>query len=205
MRKPKNASYDTITQREYSAFQQAFDFFNKELFGGGLPAVMITLQRRGSTFGYFSPKKFAGRAEATTTHELALNPDHFGRTDEKILSTLVHEMAHLWQESFGKPSRRNYHNKEWAAKMKTIGLYPSSTAEPGGKETGARISHYIVPGGPYELAFARLKTTGFELRWQSRADPNRKKKAESKTKYTCPSCSQIGRASCRERVNEGRR
>lgn len=41
------------------------------------------------------------------THEIALNPDHFaGRSDEDILSTLVHEMVYAWQRAFGKPSRR---------------------------------------------------------------------------------------------------
>jgi hypothetical protein len=39
--------------------------------------------------------------------------------------------------------------------------------------------------GVYAQAFARLKATGFELRWQSRADDReRQKKAASKTKYT---------------------
>jgi hypothetical protein len=40
-----------------------------------------------------------------------LNPDHFGRTDELILSTLVHEMAHVWQKTHGKMPRRDNHNR----------------------------------------------------------------------------------------------
>jgi len=28
-----------------------------------------------------------------------MNPDHFGRTDELILSTLAHEQAHVWQRT----------------------------------------------------------------------------------------------------------
>jgi hypothetical protein len=36
------------------------------------------------------------------------------------------------------PKRRNYHNKEWAAKMIALGLMPSSTGMVGGKITGAR-------------------------------------------------------------------
>jgi hypothetical protein len=32
----------------------------------------------------------------------------------RSLSTLVHEMAHLQQNHFGKSSRTGYHNKEWA-------------------------------------------------------------------------------------------
>ena len=62
------------------------------------PAVLITLQRRARSRVFFAPEKFVGRSEESATHELALNPDHFGRTDEAILSTPVHEMAHVWQD-----------------------------------------------------------------------------------------------------------
>jgi SprT-like family len=180
-----------ITQTEYSAFQAAYDFFNAELFSGTLPAVLITLQRHSKAYGFLAPKKFIGRSDETATHELALNPDHFGRTDEAILSTLVHEMVHAWQVAHGTPPRKSYHDREWATKMKEVGLFPSSTGEPGGKETGPKVSHYVVEGGPFAQAFARLKASGFELRWQSRADAGeRQKKAASKTKYTCPNCAQ---------------
>jgi predicted SprT family Zn-dependent metalloprotease len=54
---------------------------------------------------------FSGRIDKTAVHELALNPDSFiGRTDEMILSTLVHEMVHVWQQTYGKPPRRSYHD-----------------------------------------------------------------------------------------------
>jgi hypothetical protein len=50
---------------------------------------------------------------------------------------------------------------------------------------------YIIAGRPFAQAVARLKVTGFELHWQSRADDReRQKKAASKTKYTCPNCEQ---------------
>src|SRR5262245_21131280 len=179
---------NTITQAEYNAFQQAYDFFNAELFSATLPDVLITLQRKGGANGYFSPERFKSRAESGTAHELALNPDHFGRTDELILATLVHEMAHVWQQAYGKPPRKSYHDREWAKKMKEVGLQPSSTGEVGGKETGQRVTHYIVEGGPFSSAFAKLQSTGFKLHWQSHVDSKeRQKKAESKTKYTCPS------------------
>jgi predicted SprT family Zn-dependent metalloprotease len=180
---------DNITQAEYQTFQEAYDFFNKELFGGALPSVLVTLQRKAKMKGYFSAERFAGRSAQETAHELALNPDHFGRTDEEILSTLVHEMVHVWQKTYGKAPRTGYHDREWAAKMKEVGLFPSHTGEPGGKETGQRVTHYILPGGAFAAGVARLRATGFALRWQSRVDEGgRQKKAASKTKYTCPNC-----------------
>jgi hypothetical protein len=187
-------SYDTeaplITQVEYQAFQEAYDFFNVALFGGGLPQVLVTLQRRARSKGYFAPDRFDGRLATHAVHELALNPDHFvGRSDIEILSTLVHEQVHVWQQTHGTPPRRGYHNREWADHMKTVGLAPSSTGEPGGKETGQRVSHWIVPAGPYAQAFSQLEATGFLLHWQSKPDGSAARgKNASKTKYTCAGC-----------------
>ena len=102
---------EAFTRTEYQGFQKAYDFFNRELFDGSLPQVLVTLQRHANTRGYFSPERFHGRIDQSAVHELALNPDSFtDRTDEMILSTLTHEMVHVWQETCGNPSRRGYHN-----------------------------------------------------------------------------------------------
>ncbi|MBB5061198.1 putative SprT family Zn-dependent metalloprotease [Granulicella aggregans] len=192
----KTVSYDTslaeptITEREYQAFQAAYNFLNTELFAGSLPHVLVTFQRHANAKGYFAADRFEGRIDGAKAHELAMNPDVFtSRTDELILSTLAHEMAHVWQQTHGTPPRRAYHDRQWAAKMKEIGLQPSTTGELGGKETGQSVTHYIIPGGAYSRAYANLAANGFQLNWQSRAfSQERKKKAASKTKYTCPAC-----------------
>jgi ribosomal protein S27AE len=179
-----------ITLKEYQGFQRAYDFFNRELFAGSLPQVLVTLQRHANTRGYFSPERFKGRVDKQTVHELALNPDTFtGRTDALILSTLTHEMVHVWQESFGEPSRRGYHNRQWAGKMREVGLQPTSTGEPGGMETGQAVTHYIIPEGRYAKAYARLAASGFALHWQSIQAVGSAKKS-SKNKFTCPECGQ---------------
>jgi ribosomal protein S27AE len=184
---------EAITPAQYRTFQEAYDFFNVELFGGGLPHVLVTLQRHANAKGYFAPERFTGRVDDAAAHELALNPDQFtGRTDDLILSTLVHEMAHVWQYSHGTPPRRSYHDRQWAAKMREIGLQPTSTGEPGGQETGQSITHYILAGGAYAQAYARLKAVGFQLHWESAREggPAQAKKKASKTKFTCPQCGQ---------------
>ena len=190
---PKPVNPEAITRAQYGAFQDAYDFFNAELFGGTLPHVLVTLQRKGNTFGYFSAERFSARKGKAAAHELAMNPDGFsGRTDEEILSTLAHEMAHVWQQTHGEPPRRCYHDKEWAAKMKEIGLQPTDTGQPGGKETGQKVTHYIIPGGAYAKAYAKLKAKGLQLKWQSAPEAEKAKatKKASKTKFTCPDCQQ---------------
>ena len=83
----------------------------------------------------------------------------------RFLSTLVHEMTHLWQHHCGKPGRGRYHNRQWAERMKAIGLHPSRTGKAGGEETGDCMNHYIVPGGPFEVAANELLMAGFAITW----------------------------------------
>ena len=179
-----------ISIEQAITLQTAYDYFNAELFSERLPQVLITLQRKKNARGYFSPNRFDGRGFDGKAHELALNPDLFvGRSDRDILSTLVHEQAHVWQQEFGKTPRGGYHNKQWGDEMKRIGLYPSATGQPNGKETGQSMTHYILDGGLYALAFSKLESQGIKLKWESKGNvPVRAAKKESKAKYTCPSC-----------------
>lgn len=186
MPKPTNPTHQT-----YNGLTAAYAFFNERLFAGRLPACLITMQRQNKAYGYFAGGRFGTRDGREVTDEIALNPSHFkARTTEESLSTLVHEMVHLWQHHFGKPSRSGYHNKEWAAMMKTVGLTPSDTGAPGGRETGQRVSHFIAAGGAFARACTELRKSGVELRYVELWDDEatRKKKAASKTRYTCPDC-----------------
>lgn len=156
------------TQEAYEELQQAYDWFNKTLFGGTLPPCLITLQRNKRTFGFFYGSRFVNR-QSLKTDEIAINPAFFAvRSAEDVLSTLVHEMVHLWQYHFGKPGRRGYHNKAWGMKMKEIGLHPSHTGQPDGKETGEQMTHFILADGAYIKACRGLLATRFALSWYDR-------------------------------------
>jgi hypothetical protein len=196
-----------LTAIEYNAFQRAYDYFNGALFDRDLPQVLVTLQHHRGARGYFCAEAFQSRQSGATTHELALNPDCFdNRTDEQILSTLVHEMTHVWQQSYGKPGRRGYHNREWARCMKGVGLQPTCTGELGGKETGESVTHYIIANGPFALTCRSLLDEGFVLTWQTRwipvdpSDPTsqdargtsvvagRRGRSATRARFSCPSC-----------------
>jgi hypothetical protein len=157
---------DTPTKEAYNELQAAYDWFNAQLFNGDLPPCLITLQRKTERVrGYFSPRRF-DKASGEHTDELAMNPMHFRRRSvQETLSTLVHEMVHVWQHHRGKSGRGGYHNKEWGAKMKAVGLYPSNTGQPGGKETGDQMTHYIIEGGVFQATLATLLKKGFQITW----------------------------------------
>lgn len=156
------------TPQAYAEFQRAYDHFNAELFGNVLPDCLITLQRKRRFKGYFSPRKFVAQS-GQVVHEIALNPSFFAVSPvEQVLSTLVHEMEHLRQEEQQTAGRGRYHNRSWAGGMISLGLYPSSSGQPGGSETGNRVSHYIVEGGPFIGSCRRLLSKDFMLSWHER-------------------------------------
>jgi hypothetical protein len=72
--------------------------------------------------------------------------------------------------------------------MRARGLQPTSTGAVGGKETGSRMTHLIVPGGPYEQSFARLEATGWRLNLQSALARGATGKKKNKTTFTCGVC-----------------
>ncbi len=181
------------TTQTYTSLTTAYDFFNRELFGSDLPPCLITMQRHKGAFGYFSGERFANTTNPKEiTDEIALNPIHFAaRKPTEVLSTLVHEMVHLWQHHYGKPPRKGYHDKQWAVKMREIGLIPTVTGEQGGKETGQKMSHLIEENGRFTHAVTKLFVEHPTILYHDRSSENdsaRKKKAASKTKYTCSSC-----------------
>jgi hypothetical protein len=205
------------TIETYNAWQYAYSFFNVKLFDSRLPACLITLQRKNRTRGYFSPTRFV-RAEGSRTDEIAMNPAFFAVSSPiQVLSTLVHEMVHLQQAHFGKPSRRSYHNREWADMMEAVGLQPTHDGTENGKRTGERMTHLVRKGGRFEAAALELLAAGFQITWMDRdhaqvtslppdapllrikgkdgdddangaAKPKRKTKSGQRIKYQCPDC-----------------
>jgi len=187
------------TQETYDALQIAFDYFNDRLFNDGLPNCVITLKRHGRSHGFFSGSRFT-RRDGQECDEIALNSVSFqDRSIAETLSTLVHEMVHLWQHHHGQPGRGGYHNRQWANRMKQLGLHPSDTGQVGGKETGDRMSHYIVDDGLFAKAMIVLDRRGFAIPWAEipaaqqnggsrELSVDGPPKSGERVKYVCPEC-----------------
>jgi predicted SprT family Zn-dependent metalloprotease len=199
-----DAKTPTITV--YTEWQAAYDFFNQRLFFGELPDCIISLDNKGKkVLGYFLPSRYVS-VSGEVTDGLAMNPRQFLRRSLfDTLSTLVHEMCHVWEAHYAdRKSLRTYHNKEWGAKMESIGLMPSNTGLPGGKKTGQQMTHYAIEGGAFEQACKKLFAEQFKISWADRfvavdklkpqepgGDNGPDKKIKSKNKYVCGECGAI--------------
>lgn len=170
----------------YKNFQAAYDFLNKRFFASSLPQCVLVLSRKPNSHGYFHAKRWT--SGENTTHELALNPDTLQRSPRDVVSTILHEMCHVAEHVNGTAPKKAYHNKAFFELMKSVGLHCSSTADVGGKETGAKMSHYIEPKGVFEPALADLLATGWKFEWASFVQPKSAKKKSrqgARVKYTC--------------------
>jgi predicted SprT family Zn-dependent metalloprotease len=149
-----------ITKKQFSTFEDLFNYYNSNLFDGELPEVMINMSRKKRSHGFFAPERWATMDGQTKVHEISLNPDSLHRPAAAWHSTLVHEMCHLWRQCNAKGTV-GYHDKIWGSKMESIGLMPSSTGEPGGKRTGQKMTHYIIDDGPFDQAFKVIQGEDF--------------------------------------------
>ena len=181
-------SVDQIT-----SLQSAFDYFNTTLFQNSLPQVILNFSRSGAkTIAFYAPSRWEQKghepSDGKPLDEISLTPKYLGRTYEKIFSSLVHEQCHLWQFTHGNPSRSGYHNREWAKKMKEVGLQPD---DGNGKETGQSVSHRIMDDRPFMKAFQAMPEN-FKLPWrvfiEGNADVPKKTKTRNRVKYTCSAC-----------------
>ena len=179
----------TPTGAQYRSYVRVYDFMNERLFDGQLPNVMLTFSRKPKARGFFKPETWHDRSSgALKLGEIALNPDQLAHLDGRtIASIILHEMVHCWQQAFGKPSRRGYHNKQWAGRMDEVGLMPSTTGEPGGARTGQRVTHYVIENGPFDVAFREMPAD-WVLPFTPCPLPAPKPRESTQVAYDCPRC-----------------
>lgn len=144
----------------YNYLSEAFSFFNKALFDDELDHVMFVITRKKNVTGHFRRRGWLDENDEVF-HEIAVNPQHFiSASPLELYQTIVHEMTHQWQFQKGTESRAGYHNKEWADKMRSIGLNPISK---NGKGTGQSVSDEPEPNGPFERACVDFFMKGHKL------------------------------------------
>lgn len=147
----------------YDKFYRAYRIYNERLFGNGLGDIIITFVRKPLVKGYYSFSRFQYLDDSgKTVSEISINPEYFAKASDKmVLSTLVHEMCHMYHDTVRNNCVRGYHDKAWAEIMEGIGLIPSSTGQPGGKKTGFLMSHYIQSGGRFDVVTEEVLKDGF--------------------------------------------
>lgn len=173
---------------------EAYEYFNAEMFSNMLPICSITFgqvksRKQNSTVrGIYEPSVFATNDgdETIIISNITINMPAINTSEKEILATLAHEMVHLWENEYGRPGKNGYHNRYWGESMKKIGLQPSSTGKPGGKEVGKQVSHYVIPNGLFDQVSTKfIEETGFSIDFEYLSSSQPKKESPKKYTYRC--------------------
>ena len=96
------------------------DFFNIAFFKEqpvSVPAISFE-KTRVTNLGHY----VVGRNAFGIKDKINFNRSHLNRPLWELLATLLHEMTHSWQATYGKPSNSWFHNKEFKLKMLEFGI-----------------------------------------------------------------------------------
>jgi len=200
-------SYETIdeylgseepTLELFSALIRIYRYFKRELFDNQLPKVIFVHNRSIRAMGYFMPSIWIRTASKELMPEININPSILQLPKIEVCQTLTHEMTHHFQQFYGRPGKRGYHNVEFSRFMHARGLMCSSTGKAGGKVTGRQMSDYIIPGGPFEIAFNNMpdelqfpfmsKDVISEQPTSEMITASNEASRKLKVKYSCPVC-----------------
>lgn len=92
-----------------------FDFEFKLKLPSYPVLAFAPLRNAYATYAWF-------RGEVGTKDNITFNTHTLGRDPALILRTLCHELLHLYQHYHGKPSRSNYHNRQYREFALVCGL-----------------------------------------------------------------------------------
>lgn len=95
---------------------QTFDEYNTKYFGGKLRRPKFALLRNKDYWGYYKPdgyvNRFTRKFDQTGPGIIYLN-GLFSREEKSLISTLLHEMIHMYIYTIKKIEPRNQHGEEF--------------------------------------------------------------------------------------------
>lgn len=148
---PVTRKNDKITKVIYSKMQVAeseiekffFTSKGKEKFPPVLYAINYSCER--CCVAYVRPNSLYDTDKKEIVQYLCFNPNYLNRTFKETLSTMVHELCHVYETAYIHIPRGGYHTNAWCDLMRGCGLEPvffnpSRTA----------VSHKIIEGGLFD-------------------------------------------------------
>lgn len=183
----------TMTELQ-AALQAAFNAINRDFYNNELEKVIITTKegRKKSAYGWIEVNK-NWQQNGKARHEINISVDFLGeRTVVETITTLMHEMAHLYNIQHGiKDTTRSglYHNKEFKKTAEDHGLMVSRMEKTGWSYTTAseKTIFWIKEN---------IAIKGFGVFKQTAEDEgnSRTTTKQSYRKYICQECGLIVRA-----------
>lgn len=188
------------TSRTAGQLEKIFRELSTDLFNGELEEPIITLSPSNRTYGHVTIiKNWTVKEEKK--YELNISSTWLDRPIENIITTLIHEMCHLWNMAHDiKDTSRGtvYHNKKFKECAETHLLKVEFSEKYGWCETQPtdELIEYILTKGWEEIKICRdVENEGRINKGPKGGEEGSEKKRTSSTrKLACPCCGNSVRA-----------
>ena len=194
-------------QSAIDELQRMFKLLNSTYFNNELerPVITILTDNKGGAYGWISVNKVWSSKDDAYFREINLCAEYLNRPPELVITTLMHEMCHLWniQNNVQDCSRKGqYHNAHFRDVAEARGLivkqhhtYGFCITEPSPNFT--ELVWKNCRAGCFKLE--RMKTYRDGTPKVTTTGEDGKEKTTSRTKqssrkYVCPDCSVSVRA-----------
>ena len=189
--------------RTVGYLEKMYRQLNADMFNGELVTPMITIQSTPHSYGHVTCGKVWKRKDEQT-YELNIGAGTLDRPIENVVSTLLHEMVHIYNmmNDIQDCSRGNtYHNKKFKEKAESVGLRIDYDKRIGWSITSPteELIDYIIEHEWSDIMINRnehvklpLSGIGGKSGTDDTSAPT--KKPSSTRKYICPCCGMSVRA-----------
>ena len=200
-------------QSAIDELQRMFKLLNVTYFGGELerPVITIHTDHTGGAYGWISVHKVWSSKDDAWFREINLCAEHLNRPVERVITTLAHEMAHLWnlEHEIQDTSRKfAYHNTRFKEIAEAAGLIVSQSmsngwniTEPGPEFTA--LVHENCRAGCFKLERMKTYRDGTPKITKPGADGGEitvTRTKQSYKKFACADCGQVARAAAAARL-----
>ena len=172
---------------------------NVDKFGGELEEPIITVQSTPRAYGHVTCRK-VWKSKESQKYELNMGAGTIGRPIEETVSTMLHEMVHIYNlmHDIQDCSRNNtYHNKKFKTKAEEVGLVIDHDPRIGWSITSPSddLILYIAEKGWEDILINRQEGYRIPIGGAKGKDTEEggeegkaPKKPSSTRKYICPCC-----------------
>ena len=192
----------TNYQRSVQFLNKVFQYANIDMFNNELPTPVITIQSSPKSYGHFVADSKAwtidnGDGTKRGAYEINISAGTLNRPIENIVSTMIHEMVHLYCHINGLhhvSSHRQYHTKVFKAEAEKRGLSISnggyigwSVTEPTERILDFCIEHQLEDIRINRTEYNMLSFIGGGAKSGGNVPTGTTKKGNS-FKWICPCC-----------------
>lgn len=194
--------------RAVGYLEKMFRQLNQDKFNGELETPIITIQSTPRAYGHVTCGKVWKRKESNA-YELNIGAGTLDRPIENVVSTLLHEMVHIYNlmNNIQDCSRGNtYHNKKFKEKAESVGLHIDYDSRIGWSITSPteELIDYIIEHDWTDIMINRMENSRLPISGvggKSGNDDDKPTKRPSSTrKYICPCCNMSVRATKTVRI-----